>query len=438
MTSQKIVKLSSLIQPHFYRFWCSKTPYAILKGGRGSFKSSTISLKLVMMLKQQAQRGHKASVVIIRENTVNLRDSVYSQIGWALDMLDMTDEFSFNVSPMRITHKSSGNTFYFYGGDKPEKLKSNSVRNVIAVWYEEAANFKSAEVFDQTNPTFIRQKSPWVDQVKIFYSYNPPKNPYDWINEWVDRVRGNSDYLIDTSTYLDDKLGVTVKQQLDLIRDYKKNDLDYYRWLYLGEVIGLGTNIYNMSLFHKLESLPSDDPIIYLLTAVDTGHMQSATAQVMAGITAKGKLIVLDSYYYSPAHQSVKKAPSQLVVEMHDFIAEMLKQYPEAKLINRTIDSAEGAIRNEYYYKYHIRWNPVAKRKEAVMIDFVQNLLAQGRVFYLESANNHIFIKQHQKYQWDEKTFHSDDPKVIKEDDHFPDAFKYLVIDNAQRLGLKT
>ena len=224
MTSQKMIKLSKMVQPHFYPFWRSKAPYLILNGGRGSFKSSTVSLKLLMMLKRQAQQGHKANVIIIRENTINLRDSVYSQISWAIDMLKMTDEFVFNVSPMRITHRGTGSTFYFYGGDKPEKLKSNTVRNVIAVWYEEAANFKSAEVFDQTNPTFIRQKSPWVDQVQVFYTYNPPKNPYDWINEWIDSVRGDPDFFIDTSTYLDDDLGFTDEQQLKLIDKYKAND----------------------------------------------------------------------------------------------------------------------------------------------------------------------------------------------------------------------
>lgn len=84
MTSQKMIKLSKMVQPHFYSFWRSKAPYLILNGGRGSFKSSTVSLKLLMMLKRQTQQGHKANVIIIRENTVNLRDSVYSQISWAI------------------------------------------------------------------------------------------------------------------------------------------------------------------------------------------------------------------------------------------------------------------------------------------------------------------------------------------------------------------
>ena len=437
MTSQKMIKLSKMVQPHFYSFWRSKAPYLILNGGRGSFKSSTVSLKLVMMLKRQAQQGHKANVIIIRENTVNLRDTVYSQIGWAIDMLKMTDEFVFNVSPMRITHRGTGSTFYFYGGDKPEKLKSNTVRNVIAVWYEEASNFKSAEVFDQTNPTFIRQKSPWVDQVQVFYTYNPPKNPYDWINEWIDSVRGDNDFFIDESTYLDDKLGFTTDQQLKLIEKYKRNDFDYYRWLYLGQAVGLGTNIYNMALFHKVQSVPADDEVMALAFSVDTGHMQSATALTAYGFSAKGNVHVLDTYYYSPAHQVNKKPPSELVKDMHAFIMTMSKQYPAAKIVSKTIDSAEGAIRNQYAYEYHDNWHPVAKLKEADMIDVVQDLLAQGRVFVLETEGNGIFLEQHQQYQWDEKTIQSDDPKVIKENDHTCDNFKYMCLDNRRRLGLK-
>ncbi|WP_225419204.1 PBSX family phage terminase large subunit [Lacticaseibacillus songhuajiangensis] len=431
------LKLSAMVQPHFYTFWRTKRPYSILLGGRGSFKSSTTALKLVSKVKRMAQAGHKANVIVVRENANNLRDSVYNQIIWAITQLHMTAEFDYRVSPMTITHKRTGSTFYFYGADKPEKLKSNTVGNIIAVWYEEAANFKGPEVFDQSNPTFIRQKSPYVDHVEVIWTYNPPKNPYDWINEWVDSVRGDSDYLVDKSTYLDDALGFTTKQQLDLIAKYKDNDYDYYSWLYLGKEIGLGTTIYNMDLFHPIKELPSDDPLSCLFTSIDVGHMQSATACSVYGLTAKGKVILLDTYYYSPAGQSVKKAPSELSPEVHAFIDGVLKQYPRVKLVNMTIDSAEGALRNQYYHDYGIRWHPVSKKDEATMIDFVQSLLAQGRFYYLDTPNNAVFIDEHRRYQWDEKTMESDNPKVVKKDDHTVDGFKYMVMDNADRLRLK-
>ena len=71
------------------------------------------------------------------------------------------------------------------------------------------------------------------------------------------------------------------------------------------------------------------------------------------------------------------------------------------------------------------------------MIDYVQNLLAQGRFFYLDKEDNKIFIKEHRDYRWDEDTLHSDDPKVIKIDDHTCDQFQYFVKDNLNDLGLK-
>lgn len=438
MTSQmNEIKLTSMINPHFYKLWRTKRPYTIAKGGRGSFKSSTISLKLVTMMKKHIQKGRKVNIVIVRENTNNLRDSVYAQIGWALDMLKMTDDFTFNVSPMKITHNRTNSSFYFYGGDKPEKLKSNTVRDVIALWYEEAANFKNAEVFDQTNPTFIRQKSPYVDQVEVFYSYNPPKNPYSWINEWVDSLVGDEDYLIDHSTYLDDELGITTQQQLNLIEKYKRNDYDYYRYLYLGEVIGLGTNIYNMNLFKELESLPTNDKVVALAYSIDAGHQQSATTCLCFGITAKSNVILIDTYYYSPAGKSLKKAPSELSKDINSFIVATSSQFKNVPIVNRTIDSAEGALRNQYVADFGIRWSPVKKLKEADMIDFVQDLLAQGRFYYLDNDDNQIFIAEHRQYQWDEKTINSDEPRVIKQDDHTCDAFKYFVISCARLLKLR-
>ena len=119
----KTIRLSKMVNPHFYPLWRTDKPYIIAKGGRGSFKSSVISLKLVTMVKHWTQQGHQVNVICVRENASYLRDSVYSQIKWALDMLDLYDEFSYYSSPLKITHKRTGSSFYFYGADDPMKLK---------------------------------------------------------------------------------------------------------------------------------------------------------------------------------------------------------------------------------------------------------------------------------------------------------------------------
>lgn len=430
------IKLSHMVNPHFYPMWKTDKPYVVCKGGRGSFKSSVISLRLVTKVKHWTMLGHKVNVVCVRENASYLHDSVYSQIRWALTMLHMDDEYHFYKSPLRITHKRTGSTFYFYGADDPMKLKSNIVDNVIAVWFEEAANFKGPDVFDQANPTFIRQKPDYVDHVTVYYSYNPPKNPYDWINEWISKQEQNPNCYVDTSTYLDDKWGFTTKQQLDLINQYKDNDYDYYRWLYLGEVVGLGTNIYNVSLFKSLDELPADDEIIGVYYSADTGHEISATTCGCYILTRTGKVILYDTYYYSPQGKSHKKPPSELSQDLKQFIDKNMSEL-HFGITNMTIDSAEGALENQFYNDYGVHWHKVKKLKKVDMIDRVQDLLAQGRFYYLDRPENEIFIAEHRKYQWDENTLQSDDPKVIKVDDHTCDQFMYLCLDNERSFGLK-
>jgi phage terminase large subunit len=440
---QKTIKVSQLINPHFYDLWNTNKPYIIAKGGRGSFKSSVISLKLCFMMKKWTQQGKRVNTICIRENQAYLRDSVYNQVLWALNMLNLTGEYVARTSPLMIQHVQTGSTFYFYGSDDPVKLKSNKVDNVIAVWFEEAANVKSAEVFDQSLPTFIRQRSPLVNQVKVFWSYNPPRNQYDWINDWITKCENDPEYFIDTSTYLDDELGITDEQTLKLIEQVKRNDNDYYRWLYLGEVVGLGTNIYNIDLFNKIEQIPDDEHIASLFFSADTGHAASATAVGAYGLLSKRdelgnvRVVLLDTYYYSPEHKSRKKSPSELSKDIYQFIEDIQNKY-QIRAWKYIMDSAEAALRNQMNNDYAIKWTPVKKLKKSHMIEPVQSLLAQGRFYYLPTSNNvGYFIPQHKKYQWDEKSLDKDDPQVIKIDDHTCDEFQYFVISALRELGLK-
>ena len=222
-------------------------------------------------------------------------------------------------------------------------LKSNIVDDVIAVWFEEFANLKGVEVFDQSVPTFIRQKPDFVDQVKVFISYNPPRNPYAWVNEWVTQRTFDDKYFVDSSTYLDDELGFTTKQQLDLIETYKKTDPDYYRWLYLGEAVGLGTQVYNMKLFKVVDRIPNDEYITEIFYGMDTGFMVSATACVACALTNKYNVYVLDTFYYDPTKYERKLSASEQAERVHDFINEITDKYGVLPY-NQTIDSADGGI----------------------------------------------------------------------------------------------
>lgn len=426
------------VNENFLPILLSDRPYNVLKGGRNSFKSSVIAIKLAYMLLRYLKAGEKANVVVIRKVANTIRDSVFLKMQWALGLFGLSDCFKATVSPFKIQDNATGSCIYFYGQDDFQKLKSNDIGNIIAVWYEEAAEFSSKEDFDQSNVTFMRQKHDRAKFVQFFWSYNPPRNPYSWINEWAEELKNNENYLVHSSSYLDDKLGFVTEQMLEDIERIKENDYDYYRYIYLGEPVGLGTNVYNMELFKEIDKIPENERVIGQFFAVDSGHQQSATTCLHLVMTSADRVYLIDNYYYSPAGKTYKKAPSILSKELHDYLEEKAKRFPNAPILNMTIDSAEGALRNQYYEDYGVRWHPVAKKKKIVMTEFVQSLLAEGRFFYLPTENNlKYFVEEHKKYQWDERSIMNDDPKVIKEDDHTCDALQYFVIDNARYLNLK-
>lgn len=435
MTKQINVDVNAMICPHFDSVLYDHSLNKVLKGGRGSTKSSVISLQLVM----DFLKDDNANVLVLRKvaNTIEL--SVYEQIKWAIYMLHVDSLFEFKKSPYRIVDKRNGTAFYFSGVDDPQKLKSMIIAKgyVRYLWFEELAEFDSWQEVDTVRASFTRKNLPPGAHVVTYYSYNPPKNPYDWINEWVAQREGMPNWFVDHSTYKDVTLpNILSEDYIDEINTVKANDVDYYRWMYLGEVVGLGTNVYNMDNFNSIDKLPADDYITNLYYSVDSGHEVSATTCGAYGLTRKGNLILLDTYYYSPQGKTHKKPPSELSRDLKEFI-DKVTNWIGKQPTRLTMDSAEGALDNQFYNDFGIRWHKVRKLKKVDMIDRVQDLLAQGRFFYLKRPENEIFIKEHEKYQWDEKTLQSDDPKVIKEDDHTCDMFQYVVRDNERDLGLK-
>ncbi|MGV3265622.1 PBSX family phage terminase large subunit [Cytobacillus pseudoceanisediminis] len=429
----KTINVMDLMNVNFYSLWLAEQSHIVAKGGRSSMKSSVISLKLVVDFLED----DLGNVVCLRKVGKYLSTSIYEQIKWAVYMLGIEDEFYFGKSPLIIRHKATNTAFYFYGVDDPMKIKSAKIAKgyVMALWFEEAAEFAGVEDIDIVEDTFIRQEIEGKE-VKVYFSYNPPRNPYSWINEWLDTKAGDDDYFIHHSTYLDDKKGFLSEQMIRKIEKYKENDEDYWRWMYAGEVIGLGDMVYNMAHFKEIDELPKDDDLILIDIAIDTGHQVSATTFLAFGFTKKRNVILLDTFYYSPENKVVKKAPSELSKELKEWMDKIQQTY-NRHFDQQTIDSAEGALRNQFFKDYGVRLHPVVKKKKIDMIDNVQDLLAQGRFFVLKTVANEIFLTEHKKYQWDADTLQSDDPKVIKIDDHTCDAFQYYVQDNLRKLGLK-
>lgn len=86
-----------------------------LHGGRGSTKSSFISLCVVLLVAQFPF----ANAVVVRRFSNTLRDSVYQQVLWAIGALGLGSYFRARLSLMEITYLPTGQKVIFRGADDP-------------------------------------------------------------------------------------------------------------------------------------------------------------------------------------------------------------------------------------------------------------------------------------------------------------------------------
>ena len=207
-----------------------------LKGGRGSTKSSFISLQLILGV----MRDPAANGMALRKVGVNLKDSVFEQLQWAISALGVDSLWREKRSPLELEYIPTGQRIIFRGADEPKKIKSTKFRRGYCkyLWYEEVDEFGGMEEIRNINQSLMRGG----DRFFVFYSFNPPKSQRSWVN--AEMLEERPDKLVHHSTYLGvppEWLGEQFIVEAEHLRDTKP---DQYRHEYMGEVIGTGGEIF--------------------------------------------------------------------------------------------------------------------------------------------------------------------------------------------------
>ncbi len=230
--------LDALIAPSFYGVHNSLDDYTHiwLCGGRGSTKSSFASIELVLGV----MKDPNANALILRKVGAHLRDSVFAQTEWAIEMLGVGHLWDVKPSIPEMIFKKTGQKIMFRGSDKPHKLKSLKVTSgyMRYIWYEEADEFGGMSEIRTINQSVMRGG----EKFTVFYSFNPPPRRNNWINR--ETLTERPDTLVHKSTYLDvprEWLG----EPFFLEAEYLKNaNPERYRHEYLGEATGTGGEIF--------------------------------------------------------------------------------------------------------------------------------------------------------------------------------------------------
>lgn len=212
-----------------------------LKGGRGSTKSSFISIEIVLGMMRDAQKGKITNAVVIRRVKDTLRGSVFEQIAWAIYALGVQEDWDIPDSKLQITYKPTGQVILFKGADKPKKLKSTKVAKgyIKYLWYEETDEFEGKEKIDNINQSLMRGGPKFV----AFYSFNPPASQRNWCNQEV--LENRDDKLVNHSDYRNVPKEWLGAQFILEAEHMQKTRPKQYEHDYLGKVTGTGRDIFD-------------------------------------------------------------------------------------------------------------------------------------------------------------------------------------------------
>lgn len=245
MKKVKGTVLTDCIGPAFYNVHNDiknhKHTYYDLTGGRGSLKSSFISIEIVQGLMKKENANKHA--VVYRRVGDTLETSVFSQIEWAIDKLGVSHLWKLTKSPMRAIYLPTEQRIIFKGLDHAQKSKSIKVPfgYIGYLWFEEFDEFAGEEEIRKVQQSVIRGG----DEFIVFKSMNPPKSRQNWANDYIEKEKIRSDTLVSQTTYLTSPKEWLGQQFIDDAEWLKEVNPKAYEHEYMGIPVGTGTEVFD-------------------------------------------------------------------------------------------------------------------------------------------------------------------------------------------------
>lgn len=350
------MKLSSVIAPSFYTVHKdikqgNHTHYW-LKGGRGSTKSSFAAIEIILGM----MADKDANAVALRKVKDTLKDSVFEQLEWAIEMLGVSKYWDSKTSPATITYLPTGQKILFRGADKPKKIKSTKVKKgyIKYIWYEELDEFNGMEEIRMINQSLMRGGEKFV----VLYTYNPPKSINSWVN--VESKLTRNDRLTHHSTYLTVPKEWLGEQFIIEAEHLKLTKPLVYEHEYLGVETGTGGEVFDNVQCRVI----SDDEI-------------KAFDNIKRGLDFG---YAIDPLHYGVMHFDRKYRRLYIYHELHKVGMSNRKAYEHIIAENKNndmvkADSAEPKSINEML-QYGLRITGVKKGPDSVEfgIKFLQSL----------------------------------------------------------------
>lgn len=411
------VSLKSIIAPHFHEIHkdikAENHTLYWLEGGRGSTKSTFTAEEIILGM----MKDPLANAVGIRKVDRSIRDSIFSTLLVAIDMLKVSAFWKATIAPAMITYIPTGQAIYLKGLDDPQKLKSFRIRHGYPkyLWFEEATELSGPEEMRSVEQSILRGGKKFVQ----FVTFNPPKDPRSWVNKYQSEVIAkDANALINHSTYLTvppEWLGPKFIADAERL---KINNYEAYRHEYLGEAIG---DIRRIVFWGRWEEKEFESPPISKIyqsrrfRGVDWGFASDPLAAISC--------FIMDDCLY------IEQEEGGTGIEFEE-IAQILDLFPESREWEWKADNSRPETIS-YISRQGFNIKGASKRsgtEDGSVKDGIAYLRAFKRIFIHPRCKETIKEFENYSYKVDKNT-NEVLPILASGWDHRIDAIRYALVD---------
>ena len=396
--------LPQIIGKGYATYWNYKGRYKVVKGGRGSKKSTTTALWIIYKMMQYPL----ANTLVIRRVFNTHKDSTYTQLKWASNVLGVSHLWKFSKSPLEATYVPTGQKILFRGLDDPMSITSITVEHghLCWCWFEEAFQIMNEDDFNKVDMS-IRGELPQGYFKQIMLSFNPWSEKH-WLKKRFFDVKDDDILAITTNYTCNEFLGSDDKK---LFEKMKINNPRRYN------IEGLGNwGIAEGLVYDNFEELEFNiDEIkkrrnIKSAFGLDFGYTNDPTAFIASLIDLdNNEIYIFDEHY--------QKAMS------NKMIADMIKYkgYSKEKIVG---DSSEPKSIDDIKRQGVYKIKGARKGKDSILngIQYIQDF----KIYVHPKCENTLI--ELSNYVWDTKEGNVIN-KPIDDYNHLMDALRYSIED---------
>lgn len=398
------INISKAVGKGYKDFIMCKKRYRVVKGSRGSKKSTTTAQDIILKMTMYPL----ANTLVIRKTFNSHKDSTWTQLKWAAKNLGLEDDWNFSKSPLEATRKSTGQKILFRGLDDPMSITSITVEHgyLCWAWFEEAFQVMNEDDFNKVDMS-IRGQLPDGYYKQITITFNPWSEKH-WLKKRFFDTNDPNILALTTTYECNEWLGPDDKalfEQMKINNPRRYNIEGLGNW---GIAEGL---VYENFIEQEFDYMDiSKRAGAKTVFGLDFGYTNDPTAFVAAIVDQENKeLYIFDEHY--------QKAMT------NEDIANMIK-YKGYSKETITADSAEPKSIDDIKSKGIYRIKAAKKGKDSIL-NGIQNIQDYKIIIHPKCEN---FLIEINNYVWSNKNGIVIN-KPIDDFNHLMDALRYAMED---------